>query len=97
MAKGGKIKVIEKSSDGRIWSRTFPQGDGRAYQSAKNRIKDLGGKFSKVMIDNKEISLKEFYSLEDKFENQSFVKDDNYDNSIIGKAQKYIEDFFNGK
>ena len=73
-AKGGKIKVVEKPSGGMAFSKTFPQGEGRAYQSAKNRIKDLGDKFDKVMIDNKEISLKEFDSLEGKFENQSFAK-----------------------
>tara|TARA_R110002096_G_scaffold362661_2_gene555847 strand:+ start:4146 stop:6992 length:2847 start_codon:yes stop_codon:yes gene_type:complete len=73
-AKGGKIKVVEKSDDGMVWGRSFPQGGGRAYQSAKDRIESLGKKFDKVMIDGKEISLKEFHNLEDKFDNQSFAK-----------------------
>ena len=82
--KGGKIKVVEKSEDGMVWGRSFPQGEGRAYQRAKDRIESLGKKFDKVMIDGKEISLKEFHNLEEKFDNQSFARG----GSVAGKIDK---------
>ena len=67
-----------------VWGRSFPQGEGRAYQRAKDRIESLGKKFDKVMIDGKEISLKEFHNLEEKFDNQSFARG----GSVAGKIDK---------
>ena len=69
MEKGGKIKIYQKPDKGFVSVKSLSQGDGSAYDRAKAVIESQieWDEFDKVTIDGKEVTLKEFESMKDKF------------------------------
>jgi hypothetical protein len=68
-AKGGEIKIYQKPDKGFVSVKSLSQGDGSAYDRAKEVIESQieWDEFDKVTIDGKEVTLKEFESMKDKF------------------------------
>ena len=91
-AKGGIIDVFQKSSDGFVYKKTMPQGDGRAFDRAKQVMDEYikYDEFDRIEVDGKKVSPKEFESMRDKFHNQSFAKGGEISDKDIGETVKII-------